>query len=99
MTKDYSDNPNLIQCSDDGWAPWSIVCVHLLFGKSTEWLTLESDNPEVDYDWLCPECMDKFQREGDAGEDHDITDLRPVCIHCVEKVRLVHDPNFSNNLE
>jgi hypothetical protein len=84
------DNINLIQCGDDGWAPWSVVCIHLLNGSSREWVPLDSTNPEVDHDWLCPECVKKH----DAG-DHNLNEMRAVCIHCVRKVRAKLDPNYK----
>ena len=30
------DGPRLILCGDHQYAPWSIVCIHLTSGKSTE---------------------------------------------------------------
>jgi hypothetical protein len=34
----------LIRCANDGLAPWSIVCVHLLNGLSHEWLPVPVDD-------------------------------------------------------
>lgn len=87
-------NYHLIRCSEDGLVPWSIVCIHLVEGRSRKWEPLDSSNPEVDHDWLCPECMKQHEMEQD-----DIENLRPVCIHCVVKLRRKFDPNFQEVAE
>lgn len=67
---------HLIQCSDHQWAPWSLVCVHLVNG-GTDWNAVPNDDsPEVDFDWLCDEC---YRKQPDVNVD----DLRAICIHCV----------------
>jgi len=88
------DNPNLIECGDHSFAPWSIVCTHLMYGQSRTWQSLDSDNPEVDHDWLCPECMEQFIAEADNDQEHDLTNLRPVCIHCVRYLRRKFDRTY-----
>lgn len=72
-------NSNLIQCGDHSYAPYSIVCVHLIAG-TTEWCPIPSDHPEVDHDWLCPKCLEQFS-------DIGIDDIRAVCIHCVRDLQ------------
>jgi hypothetical protein len=81
----------LIQCSNDGWAPWAIVCTHLMDGESREWVPIdlsEDDKREIDSDWLCPECAEKLHEE-------NIDNLRPVCIHCLRKIRKQYDPQYE----
>ena len=85
---------DLIQCADHQWAPWSVVCIHLCQGTSRQWEGLDSNNPEVDHDWLCPACMKEHMADQD-NLDH----LRPVCIHCVRKLRKMYDPNFKEEYE
>lgn len=91
-------NINLIKCSNDGWAPWSVVCVHLAFENGTEWIPLDSNNPEVDHDWLCPECADIMDGLDETDWPQDYMDkLRPICIHCVREIRRKNDRNFSED--
>lgn len=84
-----SQNTDLIQCGDHQWAPWSIVCKHLADGECQEWVPLESSNPEVDFDWTCPDCIPSDENPP------DLDDLRAVCIHCVRKLRKAYDPNYE----
>jgi hypothetical protein len=83
-------NHHLIQCGDHQLAPWSIVCIHLSSGESREWIPLKSSSPEVDYDWVCPDCVPNSEIE-----KPDITKLQAVCIHCVRELRMQYDPNFE----
>lgn len=77
------NNKLLIECGDHSYAPWSIVCVHLIDGTSREWKLIEvDDGREVDGDWVCPDCHEKHM----AGND-DINFLRPICMHCVRTIR------------
>ncbi len=92
MTDNNEESIHLIQCGDHGYAPWSIVCVHLMEGESKEWLPIDSDNPEVDYDWCCPDCT-PLQNE-ELNEEH-LDKLRAVCINCVRKLRIEFDSNFE----
>lgn len=88
-------NTNLIQCSDHTWAPWSIICIHLITGSSREWQPLDSTNPEIDHDWLCPQCMKTHQHETENNLKVDITPLRAICIHCVRSLRTKYDQNYN----
>lgn len=81
-------NHQLIQCGGHGWAPWSIVCVHLVEGTSREWVAVPSDFDEVDYDWFCPAC---------DPENPDIEQLKAICIHCVRKLRGMYDQNYKDD--
>jgi len=78
---------NLIECGDHQWSPWSIVCVHLMEQTSKDWVPIDSNFPEVDHDWVCPECEKKMM-------EPEIDDLRCICIHCVRILRREHDTNF-----
>ncbi len=74
---------DLIQCGDHKWAPWSIVCTHLVDGTSKDAVALHSSNPEVDYDWLCRECYDvRSDFDKLMAEDK----LKAVCMHCTRIV-------------
>ena len=86
------ENHNLIRCAGDGWAPWSIVCVHLATGESKEWIPIESNNPEVDHDWVCPECDTTLQESGSV----DVDKLKAICIHCVRRLRETNDPKYKD---
>ena len=100
MNKNNTDPINLIQCGDHLWAPYSIVCIHLLTGKSREWELIpiaEDDGREIDGDWLCPDCMNLLDEISDTGRqytDHEMDNLRPVCIHCCRKLRKKFDPKY-----
>lgn len=85
-------NINLIQCADHKWSPWSIVCVHLVHGQSREWIGLPSNFPEVDCDWVCPECEAEIEKP-------DLKKLMAICIHCVRKLRKKFDPNYTEDEE
>ena len=87
---------NLIQCADHKWAPWSIVCIHLVDG-GTDWNPVPNEMPEVDYDWLCDVCRNKYP-------DVDVDDLKSICIHCVRELQSkagvdVELFNNSDNME
>lgn len=84
-------NENLIECGDHKWAPFSVLCVHLISGDSNEWVPIDSQSPEVDFDWLCPACADTI-------ENPNLEDLKVVCIHCVRKLRIENDPNFKEEI-
>jgi len=79
--------PNLIRCADHTWAPWAIICIHLMERpETTEWLPIENnDDREVDFDYICPDCEDRRERLG--GYDKMLDFLRPVCIHCLRHLR------------
>jgi hypothetical protein len=89
---------DLIQCGDHKWAPWSIVCTHLVSGDSREWVPVPSTNPEVEYDWLCPDCV--RTHEDVVGGDNDAEDellpkLKAICIHCVRELRRQFDKSTA----
>lgn len=76
---------DLIKCGNHSYAPWHIVCIHLIEGTSDEWtlIPLAEDDPrEVEGDWLCAECAE----EHDAGI-RSIDKIKAVCMHCVRKLR------------
>ena len=69
----------LIKCGDHRYAPAVIVCRHLCDGTSTVWCPVDSDDPEIDHDWLCPECFERFAVL-------DVEDLVAVCMHCARRL-------------
>ena len=72
--------PQLIECTDHNFAPWCLICTHLVFQESKIAVVLPNDHiQEVDYDWLCPECFEIFQEEG-ADPLMDV--MKCVCMHC-----------------
>ncbi len=81
------DNVKLIQCKNHLWAPWSILCIHLIERpETTEWLNIKRDDgDEVEFDYICPWCDKKREKLG--SYDKMIEFLRPVCIHCVRDLR------------
>ncbi len=85
--------PKLIQCGDHSWAPYSIICVHLMTGESHEWIKLDSDHPEVEYDFVCPSC-DEWHADEQLTEDQ-LNLLKVVCIHCIRQLRQRFDPTFE----
>lgn len=74
---------DLIRCGDHKLAPWSIVCIHLINGTSQEWTPVQQPNDSGEFDWVCPDCDAKM----DEGIVSMVPLLRPVCIHCVRKLR------------
>lgn len=70
----------LIQCGDHSYAPGVIVCRHLFDGESNTWCPVDSGEPEVDYDWLCPKCFEQFPFV-------DVDDLLSVCMHCTRSLK------------
>jgi hypothetical protein len=68
--------PRLIQCGDHGWAPWGVVCVHLVNGTAAQWCRV----PGRDYDRLCPACLVK-------GPDLPVEYLKAVCLHCIRQMQ------------
>jgi hypothetical protein len=81
MIKNH-DNPNLILCRDHSYAPWHIVCVHLLNGESRRWKAGPKGvkDGEVKLDWLCPRCFADFP-------DVSVDDLAAVCMLCARELR------------
>ena len=80
----------LIQCGDHSWAPWSVICVHLMEGDSKEWMAMPSVHPEVDHDFICPAC---HEQGGEVGWEAMMDKLKAVCIHCVRKLQA--EPNIN----
>ena len=85
-------NINLIECADHKLAPWSIVCVQLVEGRSRNWISLPSNNPEVEFDWVCPECEQMLKK---TDTPPDLNKLKAICIHCVRLLRKNFDPQFQ----
>jgi len=69
---------NLIKCEDGKYAPWCVVCVHLLEGTSHRWIRIPMQDGRPD-DWLCPACFAK------GPDGLGVDDLAALCIHCVRK--------------
>jgi hypothetical protein len=70
----------LVRCGDHRYAPGVIACKHLFEGESETWCPVVSGDPEVDHDWLCPECLKEFPNV-------DANDLVSVCIHCARRLK------------
>ena len=83
---------HLIRCGDHNYAPWSIVCCHLIDNTSDKWMPINSDAPEVDYDWVCPDCVQHMETSGDWPTHN----LKCVCIHCVRYLRQKYDKGYKN---
>lgn len=78
-----ADN-DLIQCGDHSWAPWSIVCTHVLNRTAAKVYALPKLPPgESEFDYVCMSCAEEVEQDGDAI---NIDNLRPVCMHCVTRV-------------
>jgi len=76
-----SRNPNLIQCGDHKWAPWSVVCKCLADNADRkDWNPLHSKIPGATYDWACDDCVQTLDKP-------DLDKLAAVCIHCVKRLR------------
>jgi hypothetical protein len=68
----------LILCGDHSYAPWCIVCRHLVIG-GREWVRVPGNDGSQD-DWLCPECAAQLPTPDDR-------DLMAVCIHCARELQ------------
>lgn len=90
MSKPKPQNTKLIKCKH-GWRPWSIVCVHLLDASSMEWISLPQEDC-ADKDWLCPVCLANWEK---IVEEHNLDDIRPICVDCVGEIRRVFDRNYE----
>lgn len=98
VEKAKSEPWHLIDCGNHnsyGKSPWSVVCVHLIEGTSREWIPIESIIPEVDFDWICPKCLELCDDEDGLNPGNNLENLRPVCIHCVRTMRKEFDPNYE----
>lgn len=63
----------LIQCGDHSYAPWGVVCTHIIEGSASEIVQMNPD--EGSNDWLCTEC----------AKEMNIENMECVCIHCIRK--------------
>jgi hypothetical protein len=79
----------MVQCGDHSYAPGGIVCNHLLDGTATEWLNMGelSGNPDLEHDWICPECLEAHERQLREMGSVDLSNFRPACMHCVRRLR------------
>jgi len=85
MTRLMTENKKLVQCGDHGFAPWGIICIHIIDGTAKEVVATPQDaGSEVENDWLCPECAERHC--GPNSRVGDIDDLRCVCVHCLRKL-------------
>lgn len=85
-------DPRYIKCGDHEMRRWAIVCIHLCEGTSREWISLHNSSEEdAPLDWLCPKCFAQRER---IEEEVDITNLRPVCVMCVQRIRARFDPKY-----
>lgn len=80
-----------IQCGDHKKRRWQIVCIHLCEGISHEWVEMATGTDLPDY--LCPSCAANNER---ILRKHDLKDLRPVCVMCVERIRVKLDPKYQS---
>lgn len=75
--------PLIIECADHSYAPYSFLCKHLVDNPSQNWVSMDvQDGREVENDFLCEECADKFE-QGDELSDT----LVPICINCVRRLK------------
>lgn len=74
---------------------WSIVCIHLLDGASTDWNEIDGGNDDGVNDWLCNKCLDRFDKLMDANHPDYLKDIRPVCVVCVDQIRFLLDRNYQ----
>lgn len=75
-------NPLVIECGDHSYAPYSFVCQHLIDTPVMDWHPVEvDDGREVEYDWVCAECLQKHE----SGVQ--LEEVIPVCINCVRRLK------------
>ena len=76
-------NFKLIRCGDHQLAPSALTCVHICKGTATAVVPIpQEDGSEIENDWLCPDCYEKFVVNDNGGLD----DLQVVCIHCLREI-------------
>lgn len=72
-----------------------IICIHLDQQMFPEWWAIPSGNPEF-YDWMCGQCLDKFQAADEGrGDGPTLEDTKVVCVDCIRDMQkgcLVHYP-------
>lgn len=75
--------PLIIECHNGELAPFSFLCNHLIDNPSLDWIGMDvQDGREVENDWLCPECADRFEAGDELAEV-----LIPICINCVRQLK------------
>lgn len=82
MNKKQGRKQTLIECGDHKYAPWCVVCIHLINGTAQECVRVpmsQVGDGQQD-DWLCPRCVEK----GPDGIQLD--EIRCVCIHCAREL-------------
>jgi hypothetical protein len=85
----------LIQCGDHGWAPWSLVCVHLVDGakarKRLRFVLSDANpiHPEGNRDALCLTCFENGVFNKPAEELFDL--VLPICLECGSRVLSHHE--------
>jgi hypothetical protein len=87
------ENIRLIQCGDHSFAPWSIMCVHVMEHTAEKAVAVDKDDPldENEYDWICPDCYKEcFLRDED--DEVPLDNLRAVCMHCAKGVMAYYRP-------
>lgn len=78
----------LIECGDHSYAPAVIICTHLMEGESHSWCPIDSTDPEIEHDWLCPTCLKHIPFI-------DADDLVVVCMHCARRLKRRSDRKKS----
>jgi hypothetical protein len=54
--------PKLIQCGDQSFAPWAVVCIHICNGTATDVVAIpQPEGSELEADWLCSDCEMQFR--------------------------------------
>jgi hypothetical protein len=94
MKKRTPKNTNLIKCKH-GWRPWSIVCLHLMYGISRDWNPLPQEDRSGN-DWLCFDCLANWEK---IVKEHNLDDIRPVCVDCVKQIRRKFDFNYEGGAD
>jgi hypothetical protein len=76
---------DLVRCRDHKWAPAVFVCTHLVDGYGGTWFPVPSGRSEVDFDWLCIMCFDKYE----SGRMNEILDedMRCLCMHYARQLQ------------
>lgn len=96
MSKKGKVDYGLIKCkAHDGreqQLPWSIVCVHLITGRSLKWIPLQVDGRKDKPDWVCPYCEEHFD---EIMERRMFQYVKPICVRCIHTLRLKYDPNYK----
>lgn len=86
--RDKYNRHKLMQCRKHGYAPWGVVCVHILTRTAEEAICYQADDGSrlVDY-WFCPECFERYVGKGANPKVSDADrDLVAACVHCLPEV-------------